>query len=214
MYQVKGRDYYSNVREELIGMVDKGKNKILELGCGTGNTGYALKEVGAAKEVIGIELVPKVAQEAKMKLDKVICGDVEVIDLPFEEEYFDYILCGDVLEHLRDPWLVLKKIKPYLKRGGYIIASIPNIRHWRILRDLIFKGKWQYTREGILDDTHLRFFTRREIIKLFQTADFEIKKISYKLGKKSKIVNAATFGIFNDFLAIQFLVTAKKVGRK
>lgn len=208
MLSIKEVQYYAIRRDDLINLVPQGDHKILEIGCGVGNTGLALKNLGKAKEVVGVELFSKAAEEAKSKIDEVITGDIEKLDLPYKE-YFDYIICGDVLEHLLDPWSALKKLKKYLTPKGYLIASIPNIQYWRVIRDLLLLGKWEYKNAGILDSTHLRFFTHREIIKLFQSADFQITKISSKIAGKSKIFNRLTFKIFNDFLAFQFLIVAK-----
>jgi ubiquinone/menaquinone biosynthesis C-methylase UbiE len=212
----KEKKYFNFTRRELIKFVKKGNNRVLEIGCGTGNTGRALKEEKKAMEVTGIELIPEIAEAAKSKLDRVICGDIEVLDLPFREEYFDYIIAGDVLEHLSDPWKTLNKIRRYIKRGGYIIASIPNVRNWRIIRDLILKGKWEYSQSGTLDDTHLRFFTKKSIIKMFKNSEFgkiKIVPVFKTDSKKSKshLINIFTFGLFEEFLTPAYIVKAIKL---
>lgn len=211
----KEKNYFNFTRWELIKFVKTGNNKILEIGCGAGSTGLALKKEGKGKEVIGIEIVPEIAKKAKDKLDKVICGDIEVLDLPFDEGYFDYVIMADVLEHLRDPWKVVRKTGYYLKKQGYIIASIPNIRNWSILKDLIFKGKWEYAKEGILDDTHLRFFTKKSIIGLFKNNGFSEIEIMpvFKIKSKGKanLINIFTFGVFEEFLTVQYIIKARKL---
>jgi 2-polyprenyl-3-methyl-5-hydroxy-6-metoxy-1,4-benzoquinol methylase len=87
--------------------------------------------------------------------------DKDELDLP--EEAFDCIVCNDVLEHLITPWQVLGKLAILLKPGGHFVASIPNVQYWGVLKDLVFEGDWRYADEGVLDVTHLRFFTRRSI---------------------------------------------------
>ena len=210
----KKEDYFNSTRWDLIRLIRNGNNKVLEIGCGTGNTGRALKESGKAAEVIGVEIIPEIAKTAETKLDKVICGDIEVLDLPYRE-YFDYVIAGDVLEHFYNPWAVINKIKIYIKKGGYVIASIPNIRNLHTLKDLIFKDEWRYVNAGVLDNTHLRFFTKKSIIELFKNNGFgEIKVIpTFKLkSKKSKpyLVNILTFGLFEDFLTTQYIAKARK----
>jgi len=220
MYKNKKSDYFSGIRRNIINLIDKKDNRILEVGCAKGNTGYVLKKENYAKEVIGIELVPEIAKEAENKLDKVICGNVEKIQLNFEEKYFDYIICGDVLEHLYDPWGTIKKLKVFLKDGGFFISSIPNIRNFNILFDLIFKGEWKYVDTGILDKTHLRFFTKKTMIKMFAQNGFEIVKVvpNYDSighiipGKhiSGRLINKITFKLFEEFLIIQYIIKAKK----
>jgi len=151
----KSEIYFSGIRRDIINLIDNGDNKILEIGCAKGNTGYILKKEGYAKVVVGIELMEEQAKEAEKKLDKVICGNIETISLDFEENYFDYIIAGDVLEHLYNPWKTIQKLKPFLKEKGFFIASIPTIRNFNILFDLIFKGEWKYVDTGILDKTHI-----------------------------------------------------------
>lgn len=212
--QEKHENYFSSTRLDLIGFVPKGNYKILDIGCGEGNTGKALKEQGKATEVVGIEKESVIADIAKTKLDKVICADVEAIELPFSEGYFDYVIMGDVIEHLYDPWTFVKKVGPYMKKGGYIIASIPNTRNWRIIRDLVLKGDWKYCPDGLLDDTHLRFFTKRSLRRLFESDNFALDLIIPKFKvlpqKKVNWANNLTLGLFEDFLTFQYIVKVKK----
>ena len=214
----KRKDYFSSIRWDLISFVSEGNNRILEIGCGEGNTGKALKEQGKAVEVVGVEKVPEIAEIAKTKIDKVLCADVETIELLTSTGDFDYIIMGDVLEHLYDPWICVNKLGRYLKKGGYLIASIPNIRNWRIIRDLVLKGEWNYSSQGLLDDTHLRFFTKKSILKLFSSEDFFIYRLipefesrsTYKCGIKKQF-NNITLGLFEGFLTFQYIVIVKKL---
>lgn len=211
---MNANSYFSTVREDLIVMIEPGANTVLDIGCGTGATGRMLKKAKIAKEVIGIDSASKVINEAEKNLDEVINADIETVELPFQQEHFDYIICADVLEHLRDPWSVLKKIRPYLKKEGYIVVSIPNIRNWRVLKDLIIKGKWTYVDQGILDNTHLRFFTKSSIKELFLSTNFnivEIKGSKAKWSYKLKLANALTLGLLKNFLIGQYIVKAQRV---
>lgn len=214
----KDQNYYSGIRWDLISFVSEGNNRILEIGCGEGNTGKALKEQGKAVEVVGVEKVPEIAEIAKTKIDKVLCADVETIELLTSTGDFDYIIMGDVLEHLYDPWICVNKLGRYLKKGGVLIASIPNIRNWRIIKSLVLKGEWNYSSDGLLDDTHLRFFTKRSILKLFSSKDFVlhrlIPKFEFRPTYKSGIIkqfNNITLGLFEDFLTFQYIVIARKL---
>src|SRR4030042_6554370 len=129
--------YFSHPRADLIELIPPGTTKILEVGCGAGMTGKALRERGF-EEIVGIEINQEMAQEGRAFYDQIVIGDVERICLPFEKEHFDCILYGDVLEHLVNPWRVLKEHQAVLKNGGAIICSIPTVRNYRILTNLIF----------------------------------------------------------------------------
>jgi 2-polyprenyl-3-methyl-5-hydroxy-6-metoxy-1,4-benzoquinol methylase len=166
--------YYSCVREDLIRFIPSGTKRILDVGCAEGKTGESLREKGF-EEIVGIEVNEEVARRGSGYYNPLIIGDVEKICLPFEEGHFDCILYGDVLEHLVDPWRVLREHHALLRNEGTIICSIPNIRHYRIIKNLFFKGKWEYKRDGIMDRTHLRFFTMDSIRRMLEEAGFEIK---------------------------------------
>jgi len=154
--------------------------KILDVGCGTGALGEALKKKGNI--VYGIDISKKSIEIAKKRLDKVVQIDLETENkLPFKEASFDLIIFGDVLEHFRDPLSVLKNIRKYLKKDGIIIISLPNIANWEIRLKLLF-GKFNYQKEGILDDTHVRFFTLKTAKELIKKAGLKIFKTKARPG--------------------------------
>ena len=167
--------YYENIRNDLIPLIPNNASCILEVGCGSGMTGKELKKRYGAF-VAGIELNASAANAAKDVLDNVVTGDIEKIDLPYNDNSFDCIIFADVLEHLVNPLSVLMKVRRLLKIGGIIVTSIPNVQFHGVIHNLI-EGNWTYEKEGILDETHLRFFTYREIEKLFQKAGYSINKV-------------------------------------
>lgn len=201
--------YYKCFRQELIRHVHAGPNKVLDVGCAEGVLGEALKQRGLASEVIGIELFPDAANVAKSRLDRVICGDIESIVSSahgLEPGYFDYIICGDVLEHLRDPARVMNWLVSQLKEDGRLVASIPNVRHWSVIVPLLFQGKWEYRAHGIMDQTHLRFFTRKTAIRLFEEAGLHVELCEgTKLrGRKDKLLNFLMLGMGKELVTIQW----------
>lgn len=133
-----------------------------------------LKEQFAC-EVTGIELNREAAEKAKEFCSQVIVGDLENLDLSdlLEPNSFDVIIFADVLEHLKEPWTVLEKGARFLKNNGYVLASIPNIAHASIIVELL-NGKFDYKPLGLLDDTHLRFFTKESICRLFEKCGYVI----------------------------------------
>ena len=132
-YKEKPSVYYKHARREIVDEVPVGYDSVLEVGCAEGRTGAVLKAEGRAKWVVGIELMDVAADQARMVLDQVLCGNVEQMDLPFIESQFDVIILADVLEHLVDPWSILRRLKSYLKPNGLIVVSLPNMRNWRVL---------------------------------------------------------------------------------
>lgn len=154
---------------ELLGL-DK---RVLDVGCATGNLAEVL--AGRGCRVTGIEIDPEAARQAEKHCERVIVGDVESLDLgaDLDEADFDVIVFGDVLEHLKDPLQTLRRFKPFLQTEGYVIASIPNIAHGSV-RLALMQGRFRYRSLGLLDDTHLRFFTRETVEQLFDDAGFLI----------------------------------------
>lgn len=207
----KDKLYYRNKRTDLLALLPEGRriDNVLEIGCGNGSTGYLLKKENKAAHVYGIEINDKLKSEAEKNLDRVIIGDIEKIELPFDKEYFDCIIFADVLEHLYDPWFVLKKIKPFLKTGGFVLASIPNVQHWSVLFNLA-GGKWEYKSEGILDDTHIRFFTKRSVEKMFWEAGFEMTRVDRSMGKMIRFLNIISLRLFSNFFTFRYLIFAMK----
>lgn len=167
--------YYQHVRSHLVDFVKEpkdGKIKVLDVGCGLGATLLELKNRYNNAEIYGIEINEAVGKIAETHAD-VIMGNIEEVDLDFEEGFFDYVILGDVLEHLINPYEAVMKVKKHLKKGGHMLISVPNVMHNGVIKGLLF-GNWTYEDAGILDRTHLRFFTYREIIKLFERADLSV----------------------------------------
>jgi GT2 family glycosyltransferase/ubiquinone/menaquinone biosynthesis C-methylase UbiE len=167
-------DYALLIRPEILQLIDEHEQeaiRVLEIGCACGATLLELKNWYPNAELHGIELNPHAAAIASL-VANVRSGNIETMDLEMPFEYFDYIIFCDVLEHLVEPWNSLRNLKPCLKKSGKVLANIPNIAHFSIIRDLL-KGRWTYTDKGLLDITHLRFFTREGIVQLFSNAGFE-----------------------------------------
>lgn len=211
--------YYSFERPEVCECVPGTAKTILDVGCASGRLGAALKKRQDCF-VVGVEYEPEIANKAKYLLDDVIVGDIEEKIDVLPSAYFDCIVLADVLEHLRFPEAVLQKLNRTLKDTGTIVASIPNVRHWSVLRPLL-EGDWNYEDAGILDRTHLRFFTRKSILKIFADSGYAITGFKYTtvgesnafLQPISKVLSLA--GIDAGTLAeeadhYQYIVTAEK----
>ncbi|MBT8552450.1 class I SAM-dependent methyltransferase [Polynucleobacter paneuropaeus] len=204
--------YYQIARTDIAELVPMECKKILEVGCGYGSLGGILKSrVGV--EIDGIEINGDAAPFLAKNYRKFWINSVEDLSLPEYIGHYDCIIFPDVLEHLVDPWKTLTKYTQYLSTNGVIIASIPNIRNLGIIYRLLLQGRWAYGESGILDKTHLRFFTRNEIESLFTDAGLQIEEIKTNRDRYSLLRQALTLiprMLIPDLGVCQFLIRAKK----
>src|SRR5438094_7755459 len=161
--------------ELVMSLVPKGAS-VLEIGCATGYMSQALRD-GLGCRVVGVELFAEAAEKARAVCQRVIVGDAQTLDYDavLGNDRFDAILFADVLEHLPDPGSVLRRVRPFLKDDGAIIASIPNIAHGSV-RLALLGGEFRYRQTGLLDKTHLRFFTRESVQELFETSGLVVSQ--------------------------------------
>jgi methionine biosynthesis protein MetW len=157
----------------VVELVPEGSS-VLEFGCATGYMSEVLTERRGCR-VTGVELDPQAAAAATAFCERVIEGDAESLDLGehLGEEQFDAVLFADVLEHLRHPAAMLRRVRPFVADGGAVVASIPNIAHISV-RLALLGGEFRYRDLGLLDDTHVRFFTRASIVDLFESQGFVV----------------------------------------
>jgi 2-polyprenyl-3-methyl-5-hydroxy-6-metoxy-1,4-benzoquinol methylase len=207
----KSNKYYSESRPELHKFYPLSLTNLLDVGCSTAEFSYSLK-LRNEIEIWGLEINEEAALIASKRIDKVLVGNLtdNIGNLP--DNYFDCIACNDILEHLYDPQNILIELKNKIDKQGVIISSIPNFLFLPNIFRLIFKREWEYTEEGILDFTHIRFFTKKSIVKLFNSANYEvlsIEGINGLNGWKWKLLNKITFGFFNEYGFLQFVCIAK-----
>ena len=179
------KGYHDLNRPEILNLIPTTAKSIIDLGCGTGTLGKALKEKQPC-HVTGIELDREAVNTACLNLDKVIQDNLNRYDPTLIDKKYDCIILADILEHLIAPWAILKKFANVLEANGTVIASIPNIAHPWIISQLQ-KGLFRYELAGILDITHLRFFTKTTIGQLFYKAGLKIKVITPWPNEKSPI---------------------------
>ncbi len=202
-----------------------GGRKVLDVGCSNGNLAKIFQENGC--EVVGIEYDSSAAEKAKEFCQEVIQGDLDDDKIfrhkVLQKEKFDVIVCGDILEHLKDPAAVLEKLKKLLKPEGYFVISLPNVAHYTVRWQLL-RGKWNYQETGILDKTHLRFFTYKSMLRLFSELNLEVENVFYspwvpplrRFWRRIKLVPYLEYFLTNFFpelFALQFIskVKIKKV---
>jgi len=174
-----GEKYQDRPRLDVMGLLEFPFRSVLEIGCGCGATGQAVKQKFPGVTYYGVELDPVAAASARTVLDRVITGNIEQMDLEHYDvrrNMFDVIVCADVLEHLYDPWKAVGMFHRYLNSGGRVVASIPNVQNARLLRGLA-GGRWTYSDQGLLDATHIRFFTLHEIGQLFVRNGYAVEHV-------------------------------------
>jgi 2-polyprenyl-3-methyl-5-hydroxy-6-metoxy-1,4-benzoquinol methylase len=171
-----GVTYPDADRQDLIPLVPPSATRVLDVGCWQGAFGRALKRERSNLIVVGIELNAAAAAVAGDRLDRVVAGRFPE-DIHRDEGPFDCIVFNDVLEHLVDPWQALRVARLLLPDSGKVVAVIPNVRHVRIVVPLVLGGRWDYEDTGLLDRTHLRFFTRATMIELFESEGYKVESI-------------------------------------
>ena len=207
----KSEGYYDSIRADMLKYIPHDVKKTLEFGCGSGGFSGLVKDKFGA-EVWAVEIDGRSAKAASEKLDKVINCDAQEAIAKLPDNCFDCIIFFDVLEHLVDPYSLLYDIKTKLTKEGVIVASIPNIRYYRSFVKLVIHGDWDYKDHGILDKTHLRFFTYKSIVKLFNELAFEILEIEGihpTSSRTFKFLNASLLNSIGDIRYKHFAVVAK-----
>jgi 2-polyprenyl-3-methyl-5-hydroxy-6-metoxy-1,4-benzoquinol methylase len=214
-YQDKTEGYFSVARYEVEPLLPARAERVLEIGCGAGLTMQWLRQTGRAGEAWGIELVESAAQRAREHFREVRVGDAEALAASaFDGLQFDLILCLDVLEHMVDPWRCVQALEQRLAPGGRLVISVPNVRCLKVVLPLLFLGEWRYGEKGILDRTHLRFFTRRTALALAAGNGLRIDRcIGHRQAhSRLALLHRATFGRLVELTSIQFIVAASRPG--
>jgi 2-polyprenyl-3-methyl-5-hydroxy-6-metoxy-1,4-benzoquinol methylase len=217
MYENKDQNYYFNsYRFDLLELIptQNRNGNLLEVGAASGNTLMYAKQNHYASTVYGIDICSiENSYQKSPEITQFTIGNIEQKDVFFTEDFFDVIICGDVLEHLIDPWNTINKLKAYLSVNGIIIASIPNIREFKTMKKILFSGNFEYEESGVLDKTHLRFFCKKNIEKLFTDNGMQIQKMTNNISHstpKRNLFNKLSFGMFEEFLVTQYIVVATK----
>jgi 2-polyprenyl-3-methyl-5-hydroxy-6-metoxy-1,4-benzoquinol methylase len=200
--------YFGNTRADVVAALPRPLGRVLDVGCGSGAVGPGLRDAGA-EHLTGIELVPDVAALARAHYDEVLDGRVEDA-LDRISGPFDTILCLDVLEHLVDPGAVLAALHALAAPGGRLAVSVPNARHVSLLYDLAVRGTFGYAEWGHRDQTHLRWFTRADIVALVAEAGWTVVATTHPALTRSRRLDRLTRGRSTEFLVGQWYVAARR----
>ncbi|HQH20528.1 MAG TPA: class I SAM-dependent methyltransferase [Thermoleophilia bacterium] len=206
--------YFRDAKPALLGLVDPRGLRVLDLGCGGGHNGELFKKAGA-REVVGVERDAGAAAEARRRLDRVVESDLAELD-PAElgDRPFDVVLASDVLEHLIDAEGVLARAVAVLRPGGAVVLSLPNVSNVYVFSQLLLKT-WPRRRSGIFDRTHVRWFAKRDMIRLLEGAGLTVLRVEPYFTRFRAIRYASlvlSLYVFRDYWARQFLLLAVKPG--
>jgi SAM-dependent methyltransferase len=204
--------YFGDAKPAFLRLIDPRGLRVLDLGCGGGHNGAMLKKAGA-REVVGVERDPGAAAEARRRLDRVVECDLGALDpADLGDELFDAILASDVLEHLEDAEGVLARAVTRLRPGGAVVLSLPNVASVYVVAQLLTKS-WPRRRSGIFDRTHVRWFGKRDMVRLLEGAGLRVLRVEPYFTRYAAIRALAltlSLHIFRDYWARQFLLLAVK----
>jgi len=209
-YSTKDADYYGQLRSELLEFIPADARAVLDVGCAGGNFGRNLKAARGC-EVWGIEPTAEAAATARNYLDNVFTGFFLDVLPQVGEKRFDVICFNDVLEHMPNPEDALEGLKPYLSERGKVIASIPNILHFPVIKELVVEQDFRYREYGVLDNTHLRFFTRKSMLRMFESCGYTVERIvgiNPVASRKFSLLNFLLLNRLKDWRFTQFVVIA------
>ena len=205
----KPSTYLEQARRELVALLPQRLGSVLDIGCGAGGVGRALR--ARADTLTGIEIDPVAAARAGESYDAVHVGAVEAV-LPTLDGPFDVVLAYDVLEHLVDPDAVLRRLRGLVAREGLLHVSVPNARHWSLVRDLVVRGTFGYTNTGHRDVTHLRWFTPSDLRALLEGAGWRVERLGHPpLTALGRVAERATRGRSAEFLVYQWWALGRPV---
>lgn len=214
-YVSKSDDYFAHARKEISPLLPQHCGRVLEVGCGSGSTLGWLRSEHRATYTVGVEISETAAQSARSNADEVFCFDFEREESPLGDQRFELILCLDVLEHMLDPWQAIDRlVSKHLAPGGTLVVSLPNVRHYSLVLPLLFRGHWEYQEAGLLDRTHLRFFTKKTAIRLLSHPQMHFSHciaLGFEWPSLKAVFNLLTVGLFKELLTYQYFLSAKKI---
>lgn len=211
-YESKAPSYFDQARVDFVHRLPMDPTAaVLEIGCGTGATGALALSRGRAKTYVGVELFEGAASSARNVLSDVIVGDVETLEFDWQPAVFDALILSEVLEHLREPWAVLDKLSRFIRPGGLVLASSPNVSHWRVIRELAL-GRFPLADKGVFDRTHMRWFTPDSFADMFHQAGFTVDRMRpvTPFSPRTRLISQVTGGRFDHLFMAQISIEAHR----
>ena len=213
LYNEKNDNYYSLPRLDILSLINDKHKKILEIGCAFGELGKSIKRHFPEVIIDGIELNPDSRDFLLDNYNNVTIGNIEDLDISKIDKGYDLIIFADVLEHLYDPWRILNLLREKLSENGNVIVSVPNLRSSGILFNLIIRGRFKYAESGLMDRTHIRWFTRHEINQALDDAGFQVLLTNVNYNVYSPLKKFLIYPLkllIKDFDVCQFILLANR----
>lgn len=206
--------YFHNNRPEMLKYIPTNAKRILDVGCSAG--GFCASLTRYDREIWGVEMNSDAAQNANKICNFVLVGEFESVFEKLPKNYFDCVIFNDVLEHMYSPWDTVRMVKSLLSPTGILVSSIPNFRYIsNLITEILYAGEFQYKEVGgILDDTHIRFFTTKSIKRMFREQGYEVlvhDGIKPCISWKEKLFIRLTFGFLKDARYKEFATVAKPI---
>lgn len=202
-------DYYGQPRRELQAFIPQPHARVLEIGCAAGQFRSLL---GPEAEVWGVEMNPHAAERARQHLHRVLVGSYEAVEADLPPGYFDLVICNDVIEHMADDEGFLRRVQTRMAPGARLMGSIPNMRHWRDFKKLLFRRQWEYSDSGVLDRTHLRFYTGDSFRRTLERCGYRVERLQginqTTSDGKLLLMRLLGLGAFSDTAYMQFAFVA------
>ncbi|GMT46031.1 MAG: SAM-dependent methyltransferase [bacterium] len=221
-HKKESESYFDSINSTLIDQLPENPGDILDVGCATGKLGEEIIQIKNPGSYVGIEVVGTVAEEAKKRLTYVYVGQAEEWMPKLKSKSFDWVILADSLEHTVDPWTILEEVNRLLKKEGHILISLPNVRNLGVITELLVNGTWNYRDFGIMDRGHLRFFTKKTILKMLDNYGFIVKKVysnprnRWKKLRGMFISRIISLGLgqpsaYEEFITVQWIIVAEKI---
>jgi SAM-dependent methyltransferase len=211
-YEAKSDSYFAGARADFVAELPVDAHaRILEAGCGSGDTGRLALAAGKAGHYAGIDISEKAAAKARAILSEVVVGDVERMALPWEASSFDALILSEVLEHLIEPWTALSRLSGLIKPGGLALASSPNVSHYHVVASLL-RGSFDLADQGTFDRTHMRWFTPRTYAAMFEAAGFRVETVKplTPFAPRTRALSRLTGGRIDHLFMRQIWLKARK----
>ena len=211
-YAAKADVYFAGARRDFVAELPVDPNaRILEIGCGSGDTGALALAGGRAGHYTGVDISERAAAKARRVLSEVHVGNVETMDFPWPNDSFDAVILSEVLEHLIEPWSVVAKLARVAKPGAIFLASSPNVAHYHVVASLV-RGRFELADQGTFDRTHMRWFTPASYAEMFTRAGLrvEVVKPLTPMAPRTQWLSRVTGGRFDHLFMRQIWLKAVK----
>ena len=201
--------YGEGVNEEVLHQLGSIRGRLLDVGSGAGSWAPRLRAAGGS-HLVALDPSAAALEQARLRYDLAVLGGVEDVDLDrLGAEPFDVIVVADVLEHLVDPWSALRKLRRWASADGLLAVSVPNLRYYRLIGNLAFRGEFEYERAGVRDWTHLRWFTQRSLGRALVSCGWLPLRWGRSRTLKGRLLARVSEQVANECLRAQLTVVAR-----